>query len=125
MLLWHMGNDVLSAEDFVQVFQESKVRVLLIKEEDIQAMKSSLSDQVPGIPHNMKIKQITYSKELRQKISLGNLGCFDCDFDSICSHFPSIKSSFDFNVVPVKPNSSYGTDNVSSWRRLRSEVEKT
>ncbi|CAL1299704.1 unnamed protein product [Larinioides sclopetarius] len=95
------GNDALSAEDFVEVFQESKVRVLLIKEEDIQAIKSSLSDQVPGIWHIMKIKQIIYSKELRQKIFLRNLSCFD----SICSHFPSIKPSFDFNVVPVKPKS--------------------
>ena len=61
------GNDIMSAEDFIQVFQESKVKVVLIKEDDIQIMKSSLPDQLPAIPQIMKLHQITYSKECHQK----------------------------------------------------------
>ena len=45
----------MSAEDFIRVFQASKVNVLLIKEDDILVMKSSLPNQLPAIPHIMKI----------------------------------------------------------------------
>lgn len=82
------GKDITSAEDFVNMFEDSKVMVLLVKRERIEAMKKFLdaSVEIQPIANITKMRQITYS--VNSKMMYGrSLSCKKCGENTLCPHY--------------------------------------
>lgn len=97
------GNDVLSAEDMVEVIKkaESKIQTFLITTEDMQDVDKVLKKVIP-IPQTKKTFQLIWTDKQKDRIFTNTLACFDCLNSSPCKHHTIHKEGFIFKEAVAK-----------------------
>lgn len=95
------GNDVLSAEDIVQVVEkeESAVKMFLIPTDAMSDVAKQIPEEVEAIPQIQSVYQVLWDQTDSDKFHLNYLTCFECRLNPPCPHFPLKRSTFTYGQV--------------------------
>ena len=87
--------DVVTAQDFVQIFTNSKVKVIHILANDITKAKETLPKNVPEIKGITDLQQVTWKRQDDMcQVNLRKFMCFDCPLGDDCIHYDAGKVDF-------------------------------
>ncbi|XP_054720938.1 uncharacterized protein LOC129230555 [Uloborus diversus] len=106
------GGDLVSAEDFVKLFENSKVKVIILKPEEIEKIKHNLPSDVIQVPNISKLHQIKWCKTTK-KMFKRELSCWTCPAD--CVHFPESAITYKINDENDIVNETKAKLNVGDW----------
>jgi len=94
------GNDVGSISDFVTVLQKrTRIVITEIPVEDVTDMKKLLPVKVSTVPGILDLHQVTWTTEKSSVVFTRSLSCFECSFDSVCTHYKLGKGNTTFHTA--------------------------
>lgn len=110
--------DITCAQDFVNLFINSKTKTSLVSSDAIKHVKTLIPSKLGQIEGIMSVRQITYSK-LTGELHFRRLTCFECPPKLKCKHF----HLFTLNSTGIKTNTK--STKPAKETKTRSNQKKT
>lgn len=115
------GVDVISAQNMIDVAKSSnsKVKMFLITENDIQSLDAVVPKELKPAPNSMKIHQLLWIKEKGDVLFLNYLSCFQCIKNPPCTHY-----SLQPNQLTINPQATQPAISIKeNSKRLKSRIK--